>query len=312
MAGDPYQLQEFSKTLLFPTDTLLQQDIPLWMRFFAFEYSSTAYGRVEAQSRSTGYAPTLGIPIFSNMKAQITVPAQVSFISNTSLKYTNATTKAKQVFPLPSLFTKIPGLGTAGFMRGILEDVIGWGRGIKGFDSEIKPPDQYDLTFVGGGPSRSYTVSIVMPCISVEDSVAASSIARMFEALSLPTASGFGSSSNIKFYHPPMWSFGIGKSLDSFTYDKDWSGYPQLSVLQTVKVKKVPLEISSVVGVGSEGQLKPAVHVVSLVFSEMEPAVRFPGYGATTSGGFSRTTDKIVNRSSVMVSGPIRGLGGII
>ena len=38
MAGDPYQLQEFSKTLLFPSDTLLQQDIPLWMRFFAFEY----------------------------------------------------------------------------------------------------------------------------------------------------------------------------------------------------------------------------------------------------------------------------------
>ena len=252
--------------------------------------------------------------MFSNMKAQITVPAQVSFISNTSLKYTNATTRAKQVLPaIVNFFArKLPGMGTAGLVADLASEAIGWGRGLAGYDSEIKPPDQYDLTFVGGGPSRSYTVSIIMPCLSVEDSIAAGKITRMFEALSLPTASGFGSVSNIKFYHPPMWSFGIGKSLDSFTYDKDWSGYPQLSVLQTVKTKKVPLEISSVVGVGSEGQLKPAVHVVSLVFSEMEPAVRFPGYGAAVSAGFSQTTDKIVNRSTVMVAGPVRGLGGII
>lgn len=311
---------EKSKTLIYPSaDFGIQSTIPLWMKFYCYEYSSTALGRVIASNRGNGGSDvSVGIPdavaggalslvpipaIGSKEKAQIFLPAPVNFQTNTSHKYEPAPTKATSL--LPNYFTEFfrakfanlfPALQQFGLafdnLAGTLNDFFGSEQELL---ANISDENRYkDSTFMEIGPSRTFEIKFNLPCLTVQDSMKAGQIIRAFEALSLPTALGFLNASTTKAYHPPVWIFGIGP-IDQRKFDTDWTGMPQLSVLKAVSHKKTAFETNSLAGLGGLSILKPVCYTLSLSFIELEPAFR-----ATAPG--QEASLNIINRSTVLAT----------
>jgi hypothetical protein len=280
--ASPFEFTESTQSFLFPTLESLKSKIPLWMRFYAFSYTQNALNRFEASKRGAG---EFNIPTLSNMLLNIVVPAQISLITTTSPSFKHKTTDAT---------TSTPPLFGIGGIKQTFDDFIGnigsyieeLGSDIiqeMGYGGAMPEPDMYDLTFAGGGPSRSFNVTVNLPCFTTSDSKMAADIANAFEAYSLPTGTSWGNIANTKFYHPPLWSFGNSVSLNSTQINKAWTGQPQLSVLTAVKTKRIPLESSSVVGVGND--IDPMVYSISLAFTELEPSVRLRGSQITSRSG---------------------------
>lgn len=287
-------LTEKSSSQLFPIEPEIQSKVPVWMKFFCYEYNSSALGRASAYSRSQG-----GTPILTKLKTQIAVPAPVNFETNNQLAYTKQLTPAIGAFGLPTgaitaLANQIPGAATvlnqlASAAANLSEipytlasSVIG---SVTGFGSEVGQ-DMHDLQFVGTGPTRQFNIQIYLPCLTWADSVAAGNIIRSFESFSLPTmfTTGLGGGLTARYYHPPLWTFGIGP-IGSFAFDKDWCGEPQLSVLKTVKTKRIPLDVNFISAFSNSGSFKPVAYTVGLIFAELEPSVRvtLPGEESSTS-----------------------------
>lgn len=292
--ASPYDFVHSADSYLFPATSQLQTSIPLWMRLNAYAYAENALNRFEASQAGRGET---NIPTLSKLLANIVVPAQISFISTTAIPYgkkaTDATMSTPSYFGLGDIKTAFDDfLGYYGSM------VQGGGESVAqemGFGGALPEPDMYDLAFVGGGSYRSFNLSLNLPCFTEQDSEVASQIADAFEAFCLPTGTSWGNLTNTKFFNPPLWTFGVSKTLSSVKFDKSWTGQPQLSVLQTVKIKRVPLESSSLVAVGSN--LKPMVYGISLAFSELEPSLRVPLQNTITS------------RSGLIASGRSQAVG---
>ena len=265
------QLTEQTRNIVFPSPGRVRDEIPLWMKFYCYEYNSTAVGRVSIKSRSHG---GFSVPALTWLKAAIMVPAPTNFEASTNPKYSVGNPKNFSVFPtaygaglMGNIFAKILGVGA----EAVNKTFNRFGPGQFGYDGVIDKQDTNDLIFKGGGPSRQYEIRLYLPCLNYADSVAAGTIARSFEALSLPTSSGF--LKEVKMYHPPLWIFGIG-SADSIQIDQDWSGSPQISVLTQVKVRKQALETNALSAHTSNLSFKPVAYSLTLIFREIEPAVR--------------------------------------
>lgn len=298
-------IAESSTKLIFPYENELRKIIPLWMKFYCYEFTSAAIGRATTRSRSIGGVGN-SIPVFTKEKAQIFIPAPVNFTSNTAHNYTGQPTsaiavfpgivdeiakQAKQIFPdqvgnLEAILNAIiQGIETTGTYSGM----------ISGMYSELSKAEIIDTQYTPHGPSRTYEIKVNMPCLTERDSIIAGSVIRAFEALSMPTMrSILGIASATKYYHPPLWVFGIGPK-DSFTFDPDWSGFPQLSVLRNVSHRKTAYDTNSLSAIGKAGLLKPVAYSLSLIFQELEPAFRETN--AAGSVGLN-----IINRSTALVS----------
>jgi hypothetical protein len=297
---------ESSTRLVFPVEDSVRSKIPLWLKFYCYEYSNTAAGRAIAYSRSAGGSNILGM---TNEKAQILVPAPVNFETSTAHNYVSEATSAVNLFS-PFVGNLIDAAGNALFpelaedlgkmKRGVQEtfDIIDTAIGnISGNLSSIGPPDISDTMYQATGASRTFEIRLVLQCLSERDSKTAGNIVRAFEALSLPTArSSTLSLASTKSYHPPLWVFGIGPA-DSLKFDPDWTGHPQICVLRTVKNRKAPIETNAIAAIGYGGLLKPVAYSITLVFQELEPAFR------VTNPGLGGVGTQITNRSGVMVGG---------
>jgi hypothetical protein len=297
-------LQEQTGSFVFPSDEELVSSIPLWMKFYCFEYSNTASNRVAAYLRSQNLA---NVPTLSNLKAQIYVPAPTAFESLTSLQYNRSQTSAGNALPgvLNFLANKAK-QSTNPFIKAVVDGVsqivddadqasklLGTiaGGGF-GYGQDI-PLDLNDLQFIGAGSYRSFDIRLYLPCLSIQDSENAGKIIRTFESLALPTAFSAGGIFATKYFHPPLWVFGIGP-VDSMKFDPDWTGYPQLSILQSIKVRKTAVDANSISAFYQNASFKPVAYSISLLFRELEPAVRVVGLGEEVG-----TT--ITNRSGVII-----------
>lgn len=302
--GNAASLTEGTGSFVFPNDPELVSSIPLWMKFYCFEYSNTATNRVAAYLRSQNLA---NVPSLSNLKAQIYVPAPTTFESMTSLQYNRSQTTAGNALPgvLNFLADKAK-QSTNPFIKAVVDGIsqiaddadqasklIGTlaGGGF-GYGQDI-PLDLNDLQFIGAGSYRSFDIRLYLPCLSLEDSVSAGKIIRTFEALALPTAISVGGVFATKYFHPPLWVFGIGP-VDSMKFDPDWTGYPQLSILQSIKVRKTAVDANSISAFYQNASFKPVAYSISLLFRELEPAVRITALGDDVG-----TT--ITNRSGVII-----------
>lgn len=304
-------MTESSSKIVFPAEEELRGKIPLWMKFYCYEYSSSTLGRAGAYNRSGG-----GKSVIGTVKelAQIFVPAPVNFMSQTTHNYNNAPTTSLTALP-PGIMEVLEGgakmiPGSEKIMEavdgvlqlyGVFEKMIG---DYGGFSQEIAP-ETLDTTYTPSGASRSFEVRMNLPCLSERDSMAAGMVIRAFEALSLPTIrSAFGYST--KYYAPPVWVFGIGPG-DSFKFDPDWTGFPQVSVLRSISHKKTAFETNSLAALGHQGLLKPVAYTLSLVFQELEPAFR----QTNPAGGVGLN---IINRSTAIVTtgstAPVKVTGG--
>lgn len=314
--ADPRTILESTANYIFPNTFELQGKIPLWMRFYAYAYPTTAGNRFAAQQRVASGGNILGDAIsvlstpLTKQLANIVLPAQISFISTTGLPYQNRVSKAESF--LPNLF----GLGAAlnaanSTASGIAAKIEEIARDFLASQFGFGEPDSIaskmanDLVFAGGGSYRQFSISIYLPCFYENDSIAAAEITKAFEAYCLPTASSSGNLASTKYYHPPIWVMGTSSSLNSMAFDSDWCGFPQLSVLTTVKTKRVPLETSTLSAIGPN--IKPMVYTISLLFQELEPALRIVSPGIP--GIFSRNAStRITNRSSTISAGLLQNI----
>ena len=298
---------ENNKRLVYPIEESVRQAIPLWMKFYCYEYSNTVIGRAGMKKSSNGDGSAI-LGLMSKEKAQIFLPAPVNFQTQTLHTYVPGPTDAQNVVPDNYVTTQIKtaldalaerlGVDTAKLgeifiklqqgIKGVVK-----GMNVSGFASDVTF-DIHDAVYVGNGPSRSYEIRMTLPCFTTADSKAAGAIIRAFEALSLPTALAFGTSYLSKSFHPPLWIFGIGPG-DEYKFDPEWSGQPQVCVLKGVAHKKTAFETNSLAAVGSGTDLKPVAYSLTLSFQELEPAFRFTSPGAETS-------TQITNRSGILMT----------
>jgi hypothetical protein len=302
-------MAEGKKIFIFPNEQNVVTSIPLWMKFFCYDYNASAAGRASAYNRSQN---VVSIPGMTNLKSLICVPAPAHFVSSTQHTYKpeekiyeddivsmgiSATKTAITIADFALMLANPTYL----FSRIGLE--LGKYAANKGLElagyNQLIQSDFTDQVYKSGGQVRSYEISLYMPCLSIEDSRKAGEIIRAFEALSLPTATSLLDAKSTFFYHPPLWIFGIGP-LDSYKFDPDWSGYPQISVLKAVKSKKIALDVNSLSALSNGlGVFKPIAYTLTLIFQELEPAVRVTGLGTELS-------TFITNRSGVITSGGVR------
>lgn len=288
------QLAESTRTIIYPPTISVRSEIPLWMKFFCYEYNTSALGRSQIKMRTQG---GFNIPTMTNLKAKIMVPAPANFETSTNLKYSPHPTAASSLFPegivvdLANIPAEISGAIVAGSRN--ISDIgsreFGFSRPV------IESRDVNDLTYEGSGSVRNYEIRLYLPCLNVQDSQAAGEIVRAFEALCLPTAVGFGSSSALRYYHPPLWLFGIGPA-DNLSLDADWSGSTQVSVLAQIKVRKQALDTNTVSAFSDGNKFKPVAYSLTLLFRELEPAFRAIAVGGQSGIG-------ILNRSGVITTG---------
>ena len=83
-SSNPTSFAESNKILIWPDDIETRKRIPIWMKFFCYEFMSGAVGRASAYGRSQN---GLSIPGLTKMKASISVPAPANFTSTTAHTY---------------------------------------------------------------------------------------------------------------------------------------------------------------------------------------------------------------------------------
>jgi len=290
-----FSLAETSKNIIFPSEAV-RNDIPIWMKFYCYEYSNNAAARASTGSRSSG---GVNIPGLTKLKATILVPAPPNFEASTNLPYTAEPTPASSLLPgilgdATAASAKLSDLLTKTARK--FKAVVDFFKSTNSFGSELdfKGQDVRDLVFNGTGSYRNFDIRLYMPCLSVADSEAAGAIIRTFEALCLPTATSLGSLATTKYFHPPLWIFGIGPA-DSLQMDPDWGGYPQLSALTQIRVRKQALDTNNLAAHSSGGTFKPIAYSVTLLFKEIEPAFRL-------TSSLRSTSTLVTNRSGVLVT----------
>lgn len=302
-------VQETSRKLIYPLEESVRSKIPLWMKFYCYEYSSSAAGRAVAYSRSSGAGAIPGLTI---EKAQIMVPAPPNFNTSTAHNYAAGDTVVTSMLPQVigdvsrGFYEQMVPQNIQDVVKGLyggienLYNLLDKSSGLLGYMSDI-PNEINDSMYTPSGPSRTFEIRMNLPCLTERDSKAAGLIIRAFEALSLPTARSLFSTTTTKYFHPPLWVFGVGPA-DSFKFDADWSGAPQLSVLRSVSHKQTAYETNSLAALGYGGLLKPVSYTITLLFQELEPAFRRTTGLGSISGGDTSTGLDIINRSGVLVT----------
>lgn len=255
---------------IYPLDPKLRGEIPLWLKFRAFEYVGFAGRFVNAGGSIDGVMPAP-----PRMLAQLYVPAPTLLTSGVNNKFNES--------PVKTIFDSLAGsLSSIGKMTGIdfLRSVgggIGVGRNffelfytLGGYFLDIVPPDFNDNIYAGTS-KRIFKFQLVLPCLTDDDSFAAFALGRAFEALSVPSTGG----SALTFKHPPMWGFGVGPGTGPFI-DYTWLTDPQLCSLASVAVNRSAPDGGSY-AVFTKYGLKPSVTTISLQFVEIEPIYRLSG-----------------------------------
>lgn len=275
---------ESPKVLVFPSTVEIKSQVPLWMKFYCFEYNKSALGRAAMWSRTRGGG--LGsVPGASLLKAQIAVPAPSNFTSTTQhsykaensdtsdglfsliFEYVSETQLGKDIIQKIEKLGNDPRIEKAKSLATSAMRLSGYGQNID--------MDHSELVYKPNGSIRQYEIQLYMPCLNVDDSKKAGQIIRSFEAFSLPTLIGALTATTSMMFHPPLWAFGVGP-MTSVNMDPDWSGMPQVCVLKTVKSKKMALDTNSLAAIADSTtkEYKPIAYLLSLVFQELEPAVR--------------------------------------
>lgn len=308
---------EGEKTLIFPAQSSVQKEIPLYLKIRCVEYSMSTI------ARSGGYNPEGGANI-GNVKAYIYVPVPSKLITQTAMRYKQESnedfmkgteqTLSEDFIQLLGgkasawLDKKIPGLGRWSTYSKEALRRIG-----KAYSSLIET--DFTETILQSGSKRSFTISMYLPCLNLDDSLAAAEIASAFESLALPTMMGVNASAFLPInfgaqfhFHPPMWFFGIGPLLSTNT-DIDWTSQPQASVLTNVAVSRTAIDASSFTAL--DVNIKPVAYSITLNFQEIETAFRAIDADILT-GSQKGTSFVIKNRSGASRSAGVTDITSIL
>lgn len=274
--------------LVYPAEQEIQRIIPLWMKFYCYEFAANYQTRAKNVMGSS--APSLSSLIPNAVQGGrllgsvfVPAPPELSLYAdaqyNTSISDPEAMTTANPaatlggfnpLAPIDEAFDRVSELLTGGLIQ----------------------LDLSDATFQGVN-KRVYTFKLMMPAYTSADAAAASAICNFFQAYQLPNVqTPFIESLTFptKSYHPPMWSFGIGPGNNS-AMDSDWLGDTQLSFLDGLTVNKTAFKNNFGIS-SSGGSIKPLAQSATLSFVEIEPAFR--ASDRSSNGGIPR----VINRST--------------
>jgi hypothetical protein len=259
---------------IYPTNFQLRSEIPLWLKFRAFEYQGflgrAGNGFQGVQPSPPNQLGLLYVPApklvssgvtnqFNENPADKIFQGAVSFLTGLG-KLTSFKSPGGTINPIGTIGTGLSVAGT--LIKGIYD--------IASYFSGVIAPDFNDNIYAGTN-KRTYQFDIVLPCLTDEDSFASFAIARSFEALSVASTTG----SILAFNHPPMWLFGIGPGTGP-QIDFTWLTDTQLCTLQSVAINRSAPD-SGTYTVLTDYGLKPSVTTISLKFVEIEPVYRQSG-----------------------------------
>lgn len=297
---NPATIGETTSTIIFPAESSIQSEIPLFIRFVCVEYSMNGIAR-------SGIKNLASLP-----KANIYVPVPSKLVTQTAMRYKQeANEEYMKLQDQKDFEAKLPqwsaalGAKAAAAAAGMFPRFGGlagmYGKNFTNSLGQLLDTD-FTETILQSGSKRSFTISLYLPCLNLDDSKAAAKITRAFEALSLPSMLGIGVSGvgGVQMhFHPPMWFFGIGP-LKSVNSDVDWTSQPQASVLTNVAVSRTAIDAASFTAL--DNVTKPVAYSITLNFQEIEGAFRVPNIAQETSFG-------IKNRSGALLSGGAAAIG---
>lgn len=266
---------------IYPKDPRLQNQVPLWLKFYAHEYTNNSLLR--SNNSASGAPQSFGTPRL----ASISVPAPTDLTTYSNVHYATeragndtlanpATTfeKAAAAAGLAGLAAGQPWLtataagalivkGIAEFTVDMINDTF--------LGSALQDLDLSDTKFIGVA-KRVFTFRLLMPSLSQGESEAASDVCDAFQAYQLPTALPYPFAGKMR--HPPLWRIGVG-AADTLKFDPHWNNQPQWCLLSAVTVNKTAFK--GAYGVDSGGIIKPLAQSVTLEFVELEPNMRSSG-----------------------------------
>jgi hypothetical protein len=263
---------------VYPKNPALQKQVPLWLKFYAHEYTNNSLLR--ANNSPPGSPPTFSTPRL----ASISVPAPTDLSTYSNVHYATDRKGNDTLADPVKTFSNWAGTGAlVAAAAGQPEIAVGLAAGwalneIVQFavsemndlflGSVLQDLDLSDTKFIGVS-KRVFTFRLLMPALSEGDSEAASDVCDAFQAYQLPTTLIYPYA--YKMRHPPLWRIGIGPA-DSLKYDTYWNNQPQLCLLSAVTINKTAFK--GAYGVGSQGKVRPLAQSVTLEFVELEPNMR--------------------------------------
>jgi hypothetical protein len=288
---------ENSKNLVFPSQSSILKEIPLFLKFTCVEYSMGALSRGGLQYKG-------GNGSGGNVKAYISVPVPPKMATQTAMRYKQDENENFNT-ELQKFVENTMKIRTRGFFADTIKDsslpavwkipLLDTANNYVRSFSQLLETD-FTETILQTGSKRSFVISLYLPCLNLEDSEAAAKISRAFEALALPTmikgsvsALGLGNLGAQLHFHPPMWFFNIGP-LGGFG-DMDWTSQPQASVLTNVAVTRTAIDTTAFTAL--DLTIKPIAYSITLNFQELESAFR------KVQAGAGSTDFTILSRSAM-------------
>ena len=245
----------------FPIDPKLQNEIPVYMAFFAVNYST--FNRRRTRNYITG-----------NSRSRIFLPYPKQFNTLNSQNYKAGGSLNVQTVETGNL------LGT------ITQQVIATRELVNSFFSGggVVRFDHFE-TILEPGSRRTHSFEFNLVAKSEEDAKALNDIALIFQSNLFPLAS---TNSLLTMEHPLLWYFEAYPNNNNRNLILDyWDGTPLPCVLSSVDINRSPILNTPFI---TEGY-KPLAVNLKLTFIELEPAIQ-PGDG---TGNLISRAERFVN-----------------
>lgn len=267
---------------IWPTQAEYQLEIPAWIRFDAWNYTSNILIRNQP------------IQNFWSSNSFVSMPLPTKLGTDLNMDYTTNSARISTDRNFMPALNRQPN-----FAPGTLYDPnIGElnlrmpGKNYDNNDPNDPGPDLnpnresnrsfldiIDTTWLGQS-RRIYTFSINMICKSIRDSETAASICNYMNAGALPILNNININSvvgNQKAIHPAMWAIHVNDQVgEGNKATRMWLGeFPQLCVLQKVNGTRIGGDGNQIIGMGMNGSpLNPIIYNLKLIFVELEPVYR--------------------------------------
>jgi len=234
-------------TMQFPsTNDPFFPDIPVWMNFYAANYSTFS------RNRTRNY-------IISHNYLQISIPYPQDHTTMNNQFYGKAGSKNNRV--IEKGFAGVGQMINAQFNK-FIETSNSFLNG-----GNILQFDHYE-TQLEPGARRTHKFNILMIAKNREQAKQINDIALAFQTNVFPISN---TTSILTMRHPPLWCFKalvIGNS--DFQTNSYWDGQPLVSVLASADINRSPILNTAFI----TSDFKPIAVNIKLSFIELEPALQ--------------------------------------
>mgnify|MGYP003663131206 CR=1 FL=1 len=225
-------------------------EIPLWINFKAFSYTS------EANARATRIG--LGSVIAGQDDIWLALPHQVQVANQINYKEGES---PESSFTIGTLKEK-----AIGWLEGAIDSIPIVGGIKKAVETKVGRMNiQLSEAIFNGAALRNFNYSFELVPKTIAEAETVTNICDTLQRLAYPR----GGLRTSKMFHPPLWGIGVYNGIDGSRM-RDWDMNPQNCVLTSVNINKTAEQG----GPSAVEGKKPSVVQLDLSFTELEPNVR--------------------------------------